>query len=180
MWHSSSTRSQLHRHGLPGTHDPDARPINNYVRVIDCWPPPRVTRERQTISALGGSTTLSPGTFFQQVTAEQTDVSRPWAGSLEFYITPWGTARKAPAENDANREPQEGRLARSLHQILTLEPEGESALWREVCHQRLNRVPAEHRRKGSAPGWRKASLGDTCTSSPRTPAGRIGGRDGRP
>lgn len=82
-----------------GTHDP-MRPINNYVRVIDLVAPAsRHTGATNNIGA-GGSTTLTPGTFFQQVTAEQADVSRPWAGSLEFYLTPWGFLKGA-AENDA-------------------------------------------------------------------------------
>jgi glyoxylase-like metal-dependent hydrolase (beta-lactamase superfamily II) len=82
-----------------GTHDP-MRPIDNYVRVIDLTAPAsRQTGATNNIGA-GGSTTLTPGTFFQQVTPEQADVSRPWAGSLEFYITPWGFLKGA-AENDA-------------------------------------------------------------------------------
>jgi glyoxylase-like metal-dependent hydrolase (beta-lactamase superfamily II) len=82
-----------------GTHDP-MRPINNYVRVIDLVAPAsRHTGATNNIGA-GGSTTVAPGTFFQQVTAEQADVSKPWAGSLEFYITPWGFLKGA-AENDA-------------------------------------------------------------------------------
>jgi glyoxylase-like metal-dependent hydrolase (beta-lactamase superfamily II) len=82
-----------------GTHDP-MRPINNYVRVIDLTAPAsRHTGATNNIGA-GGSTTVAPGTFFQQVTAEQADVSRPWAGSLEFYLTPWGFLKGA-AENDA-------------------------------------------------------------------------------
>jgi glyoxylase-like metal-dependent hydrolase (beta-lactamase superfamily II) len=82
-----------------GTHDP-MRPINNYIRVIDLTAPAsRQTGATNNIGA-GGSTTLSPGTFFQQVTPEQADVSRPWAGSVEFYITPWGFLKGA-AENDA-------------------------------------------------------------------------------
>src|SRR5262250_2842352 len=49
-----------------GTHDP-MRPINNYVRVIDLSAPAsRQTGATNNIGA-GGSTTLSPGTFFQQV-----------------------------------------------------------------------------------------------------------------
>jgi glyoxylase-like metal-dependent hydrolase (beta-lactamase superfamily II) len=86
-----------------GTHDP-MRPIDNYARVIDLT----VAASRQTgithNIGPGGSTTVSQGTFFQQVTAEQADVSRhvsqPWAGSLEFYITPWGFLKGA-AENNA-------------------------------------------------------------------------------
>jgi glyoxylase-like metal-dependent hydrolase (beta-lactamase superfamily II) len=33
------------------------------------------------------------------VTAQQADVSQPWAGSLEFYITPWGFLKGAAANN---------------------------------------------------------------------------------
>ena len=82
-----------------GTHDP-MRPINNYVRVIDLTAPAsRHTGTTNNIGA-GGSTTVTPGVFFQQVTPQQADVSQPWAGSLEFYITPWGFLKGA-AENNA-------------------------------------------------------------------------------
>ena len=82
-----------------GTHDP-MRPITNYVRVIDlAAPASRHTGGTNNIGA-GGSTTLTPGTFFQQVTPQQADVSQPWANSLEFYITPWGFLKGA-ADNNA-------------------------------------------------------------------------------
>src|ERR1700752_415030 len=82
------------------THNP-MRPINNYVRGIDLTAPAsRHTGSTNNIGA-GGSTTLTPGTFFQQVTAQQADVSRPWAGSVEFYLTPWGFLKGA-AENNAS------------------------------------------------------------------------------
>ena len=82
-----------------GTHDP-MRPIDNYVRVIDLVAPAsRHTGATHNIGA-GGSTAVMPGTFFQQVTAQQADVSQPWANSLEFYITPWGFLKGA-AENNA-------------------------------------------------------------------------------
>ena len=81
------------------THDP-MRPINDYVRVIDLTAPAsRHTGTTNNIGA-GGSTTLTPGVFFQQVTAQQADVSQPWANSLEFYITPWGFLKGA-GENNA-------------------------------------------------------------------------------
>ena len=81
------------------THDP-MRPIMNYVRVIDLTAPAsRATGKTNNIGA-GGSTTLTPGTYFQQITAQQADVSQPWANSLEFYITPWGFLKGA-AENNA-------------------------------------------------------------------------------
>ena len=82
-----------------GTHDP-MRPINNYVRVIDLSAPAsRHTGATNNIGA-GGSTTVAPGTFFQQVTSQQADTSQPWAGSLELYITPWGFLKGA-AEHGA-------------------------------------------------------------------------------
>ena len=82
-----------------GTHDP-MRPINNYVRVIDLTAPAsRHTGATNNIGP-GGSTTVTPGTFFQQVTSQQVDVSQPWANSLEFYMTPWGFLKGA-AENNA-------------------------------------------------------------------------------
>jgi glyoxylase-like metal-dependent hydrolase (beta-lactamase superfamily II) len=92
-----------------GTHDP-MRPINNYVRVIDLTAPAsRHTGATNNIGA-GGSTTVTPGTFFQQVTPQQADVSQPWAGSLEFYITPWGFLKGAAANNaTASRRKVEGK-----------------------------------------------------------------------
>jgi glyoxylase-like metal-dependent hydrolase (beta-lactamase superfamily II) len=81
-----------------GTHDP-MRPINNYVRVIDLTQ--SATRQTGTTNNIGpgGSTTLTPGTFFQQVTPQQADVSQPWANSLDFYLTPWGFLKGAEANH---------------------------------------------------------------------------------
>jgi glyoxylase-like metal-dependent hydrolase (beta-lactamase superfamily II) len=92
-----------------GTHDP-MRPINNYVRVIDLTAPAsRHTGATNNIGA-GGSTTVTPGTFFQQVTPQQADVSQPWANSLEFYITPWGFLKGAAANNaTASRKKVDGK-----------------------------------------------------------------------
>jgi glyoxylase-like metal-dependent hydrolase (beta-lactamase superfamily II) len=82
-----------------GTHDP-MRPINNYVRVIDLTAPAsRATGATNNIGA-GGSTTVAPGTFFQNVTPQQAAVTSPWNQSLEFYLTPWGFLKGA-AENNA-------------------------------------------------------------------------------
>ncbi len=82
-----------------GAHDP-MRPINNYVRVIDlAAPASRHTGATNNIGP-GGSTTVAPGTFFQQVTPQQADLSQPWAASVEFYLTPWGFLKGA-AENNA-------------------------------------------------------------------------------
>jgi glyoxylase-like metal-dependent hydrolase (beta-lactamase superfamily II) len=82
-----------------GTHDP-MRPINNYVRVIDLAAP--TTRHTGATNNIGpgGSTTVAPGTFFQQVTPQQVDVSQPWGASLDFYLTPWGFLKGA-ADNSA-------------------------------------------------------------------------------
>jgi glyoxylase-like metal-dependent hydrolase (beta-lactamase superfamily II) len=82
-----------------GTHDP-MRPINNYVRVIDLTAPAsRATGATNNIGA-GGSTTVAPGTFFQNVTPQQAAVTSPWNQSVEFYLTPWGFLKGA-AENNA-------------------------------------------------------------------------------
>jgi len=81
-----------------GPHDP-MRPITNYVRVIDlAAPTTRHTGGTNNIGA-GGSTAVAPGTFFQQVTAQQANVSQPWAGSLDLYLTPWGFLKGAAANN---------------------------------------------------------------------------------
>jgi glyoxylase-like metal-dependent hydrolase (beta-lactamase superfamily II) len=82
-----------------GTHDP-MRPILDYVRVIDLTAP--ASRHTGTTNNIGpgGSTTVTPGRFFQQVTPQQADVSQLWTSSLELYITPWGFLKGA-AENNA-------------------------------------------------------------------------------
>ena len=82
-----------------GTHDP-MRPIVDYVRVIDLTAPASRHTGRTNNIGPGGSTTVTPGTFFQQVTPQQADVSQPWANSLEFYLTPWGFLKGAE-ENHA-------------------------------------------------------------------------------
>ena len=81
-----------------GTHDP-MRPINNYVRVIDLTAPASRATGATNNPAGGGATQPMPGTFFQQVTAQQSDVAQPWNNSLEFYITPWGFLKGAAANN---------------------------------------------------------------------------------
>jgi glyoxylase-like metal-dependent hydrolase (beta-lactamase superfamily II) len=97
-----------------GTHDP-MRPITNYVRVIDLTAPTsRHTGGTNNIGA-GGSTTVTPGTFFQQVTPQQADLSQPWAASLELYITPWGFLKGA-ADNNATAK-RDGRYT-----VLTWSP----------------------------------------------------------
>jgi glyoxylase-like metal-dependent hydrolase (beta-lactamase superfamily II) len=91
-----------------GTHDP-MRPINNYVRVIDLAAPASRHSGATNNPAGGGATTPIPGTFFQQVTPQQADVSQPWASSLEFYITPWGFLKGAAANSaTASRRRVEG------------------------------------------------------------------------
>ena len=110
-----------------GTHDP-MRPINNYVRVVDLTAPAsRHTGATNNIGP-GGSTTVTPGTFFQQVTPQQADVSQPWATSLEFYITPWGFLKGA-AENNAT-------ASRRGNSLSCLEPCGQSPSG--TTHQRLD------------------------------------------
>jgi glyoxylase-like metal-dependent hydrolase (beta-lactamase superfamily II) len=101
-----------------GTHDP-IRPITNYVRVIDlAAPASRHTGATNNIGA-GGSTTVTPGTFSQQVTAQQADVSQPWAASLELYITPWGFLKGASENNaTASRRTVDGRS----YTVLTWSP----------------------------------------------------------
>ena len=92
-----------------GTHDP-MRPITNYVRVIDlAAPTSRHTGGTNNIGP-GGSTTVTPGTFFQQVTPQQADLSQPWGASLELYITPWGFLKGAAANNaTASRKRIDGK-----------------------------------------------------------------------
>src|SRR6476659_8436722 len=81
-----------------GTHDP-MRPINNYVRVIDLAAPASRATGATNNPAGGGATAPMPGTFSQQITPQQADVSQPWGNSLEFYITPWGFLKGAAANN---------------------------------------------------------------------------------
>ena len=102
-----------------GTHDP-MRPITSYVRVIDlAAPTSRHTGTTMNFGA-GGSTTITPGTFFQQVTPQQAAVSQPWGQSLELYITPWGFLKGAAANNATARAV---RRRRELHRA-ELEPDG--------------------------------------------------------
>jgi glyoxylase-like metal-dependent hydrolase (beta-lactamase superfamily II) len=97
-----------------GTHDP-MRPIDDYVRVIDLSAPAsRATGKTNNIGP-GGSTTLTPGTFSQQIGPQQVDVSQPWPGSLEFYLTPWGFLKGA-ADNNATASKKSG------HTVLTWSP----------------------------------------------------------
>ena len=101
-----------------GTHDP-MRPITNYVRVIDvAAPASRHTGGTNNIGP-GGSTTVTPGTFFAQVTPQQADPSQPWANSLEFYITPWGFLKGA-AENNATVSRR--RVSGRNYTVLTWSP----------------------------------------------------------
>ena len=116
-----------------GTHDP-MRPITNYVRVIDLTAPVSRHTGGTTNIGAGGSTTAAPGTFFQQVTPQQADLSQPWASSLELYITPWGFLKGA-AENNASVSRR--RVAGTNYTVLTLESGGQSALGQELRHQWL-------------------------------------------
>ncbi len=92
-----------------GTHDP-MRPINNYVRVIDLTAPASRHMGATNNPSGGGATTPMPGTFSQQVTPQQADVSQPWVNSLEFYLTPWGFLKGAAANNaTASRRKVDGK-----------------------------------------------------------------------
>ena len=92
-----------------GTHDP-MRPINNYVRVIDLTAPASRHTGATNNPAGGGATAPQPGTFFQQVTSQQADVSQSWATSLELYITPWGFLKGAAANHAvASRRKVDGK-----------------------------------------------------------------------
>jgi glyoxylase-like metal-dependent hydrolase (beta-lactamase superfamily II) len=83
-----------------GTHDP-MQPIDNYVRVIDLTAgASRATGATNNFVGGGGSTTIGPGTFTQQITAQQIDVSAWNNNSIEFYLTPWGFLKGA-SENNA-------------------------------------------------------------------------------
>jgi glyoxylase-like metal-dependent hydrolase (beta-lactamase superfamily II) len=99
------------------------RPIMGYVRVIDLGAP--TTRHTGNTVNLGpgGSTAVTPGTFFQEVTPEQAVVSEPWAGSFDLYITPWGFLEGA-AENDAtmSRRSVDGKS----YTVLSWSPEVEA------------------------------------------------------
>ncbi len=109
MWHSSSAEPTPPTMICRGTHDP-MRPINNYVRVIDLAAPASRHTGATNNPAGGGATTPMPGTFFQQVTPQQADVSQPWASSLELYITPWGFLKGAAANNaTASRRRVDGK-----------------------------------------------------------------------
>ena len=150
-----------------GMHDP-MRPITNYVRVIDLdgalVTPHRRDEQHRARAARRRST---PGTFFQQVTPQQADVSQPWASSLEFYLTPWGFLKGA-AENNATAS-RRTRRRQELHRA-DLEPRRQGAVRQELRHQRL-RGRRQPRSIASRPGWATTSWA-TCTSSPPTPGGR--------
>ena len=107
------------------------RPITSYVRVIDlAAPTSRHTGATMNLGA-GGSTTITPGTFFQQVTPQQAAVLEPWGQSLELYITPWGFLKGA-ADNNATAA-RRGELHGAQ-----LEPEREGAVGRFLSDQRLH------------------------------------------
>jgi hypothetical protein len=101
-----------------GTHDP-MRPINNYVRVIDVTAAASRHTGATNNPSGGGATVPMPGTFFQQVTPQQADVSQPWANSLEFYLTPWGFLKGA-AENNATASRR--KVAGKNYTVLTWSP----------------------------------------------------------
>ena len=101
-----------------GTHDP-MRPITSYTRVIDlAAPATRHTGGTNNIGP-GGSTAVTPGTFFQQVTPQQADLSQPWAQSIDLYLTPWGFLKGAEANNaTASRK----RISGKQYTVLSWSP----------------------------------------------------------
>ena len=102
------------------THNP-MRPIDNYVRAIDLTASTsRATGATNNIGA-GGSTTVTPGNFSQQISAQQADVSAPWNNSLEFYITPWGFLKGAAA-NNATVGPKKVKVDGKNYTVLTWSP----------------------------------------------------------
>jgi glyoxylase-like metal-dependent hydrolase (beta-lactamase superfamily II) len=81
-----------------GTHDP-MQPVMSYVRVIDLGAPLSRHTGNTVNFGGGGDTTPRPGTYFQEVTAEQAR-GQNWGQALELYITPWGFLKGA-ADNNA-------------------------------------------------------------------------------
>ena len=92
-----------------GTHNP-MRPITNYVRVIDLVGArvasrrsdeqhrrpavrPRWLRERSSSRSRRSRPTLA----------------QPWAGSVDFYITPWGFLKGAAANNATPAAADDGK-----------------------------------------------------------------------
>ena len=149
-----------------GTHDP-MRPINNYVRVIDLSAPlSRATGATNNIGA-GGSTALTPGTFFQQITPQQADVSQPWANSLELYLTPWGFLKGAAADNATVSK---GKLNGKSYTVLTWMPTVKAvsgASYRSTAISIKTTWWSTSRHGSVRTSWA------TCTSWPLTPIGRI-------
>ena len=93
-----AVRCQCHGHGLPGHARSDA--AHQQLRSRHRSHGARVASHRcDEQHRARGSTTVAPGTFFQQVTPQQADLSQPWAASLELYITPWGFLKGAAESN---------------------------------------------------------------------------------
>ena len=101
-----------------GTHDP-MRPIASYVRVIDLAAPASRHTGATNNPTGGGATIPVAGTFFQQVTPEQANLSQPWAASVELYLTPWGFLKGA-AENTATASRR--RVDGKNYTVLTWSP----------------------------------------------------------
>ena len=121
----------------------------------------RQTVDTNNIGA-GGSTTVAPGTFFQQVTPQQADASQPWANSLEFYITPWGFLKGAAANNaTVSRRKVEGKN----YTVLTWSPTVKAPSRQKLRNQCLclpNRISSI-----AVETWSAKTSWATCTSSRR-------------
>ena len=114
-----AVRSQRRRDDLPGHARSDA--ADHQLRPRHRSAAPDVAPHgRDEQHRAGGSTTVTPGTFFQQVTPQQADLSQPWADSLELYITPWGFLKGA-AENNATAS--RGKADGKSYTVLSWSPE---------------------------------------------------------
>ena len=133
-----------------GTHDP-MRPINNYVRVIDLAAPASRHTGATNNPAGGGATTPIAGTFFQQVTPQQADVSQPWGHAARVLPHAVGLPERRGREQ-RDRDPPQGRR-QAIHRP-ELEPHGQGALRQGLCHQRL-RERQQPRRAGRDVAGRK-------------------------
>ena len=116
-----------------GMHDP-MRPIANYVRVIDLAAPASRHTGSTNNPTGGGATTPVAGTYFQQVTPEQANLSQALGrlgGALPHAV---GFPERRGGEH-RDREPAQSR--REELRRPGLEPRGEGAVRQELRRQWL-------------------------------------------
>ncbi len=107
--------ANCHRYELPGDARSDA--ADQQLRPRHRSRGAGVASHRRHEQHRGGRLDdRDPGTFFQQVTPQQADVSGPWNQSLELYITPWGFLKGAEANNATATE------GRQDYTVLTWSP----------------------------------------------------------